>query len=139
MAESNGNLNAAQSTPPAAQPPAAGPMTEKNAFTWGMFCHLAALAGFIGIPFGNIIGPLVVWLIKKDEHPFIEQQGRAALNFQISMAIYGIVAALLIFIFIGFLLLIALGIFDLIFVIMASIKASKGESQKYPLSITFIK
>ncbi|OPZ95775.1 MAG: hypothetical protein BWY71_02124 [Planctomycetes bacterium ADurb.Bin412] len=114
-------------------------MTEKNAFTWGMFCHLAALAGFIGIPFGNIIGPLVVWLIKKDEHPFIEQQGRAALNFQISMAIYGIVAALLIFIVIGFLLLIALGIFDLIFVIMASIKASKGETQKYPLSITFIK
>jgi len=139
MAENNENPSAAQSTPPAAQPPAPAPMTEKNAFTWGMFCHLAALAGFIGIPFGNIIGPLVVWLIKKDEHPFIEQQGKAALNFQISMAIYGIVAALLIFIFIGFLLLIALAIFDLIFVIMASIKAGKGETQKYPLSITFIK
>ncbi len=135
MAENNENPPVTQPIPPQTS----GPMTEKNAYTWGMFCHLAALAGFIGIPFGNIIGPLVVWLIKKEEHPFIDQQGKAALNFQISMAIYGIVAFLLTFIIIGIPLLIALVIFDLIFIIMASVKASKGETQKYPLTITFIK
>ncbi|MDY6852424.1 MAG: DUF4870 domain-containing protein [Thermodesulfobacteriota bacterium] len=104
-----------------------------------MLCHLSALAGFIGIPFGNIIGPLIIWLIKKNDFPFVNEQGKEALNFQISLTIYGIIAALLIFVVIGIFLLIGLGIFGLIMVIIASIKANQGESYRYPITIRIIK
>ncbi len=112
---------------------------EKQAHKWGMLCHLTALAGFVGIPFGNIIGPLVVWLLKKGDYPFVDGQGKESLNFQISVTIYGIVAALLIFVVIGIFLLIGLVIADLVLVIIASVKASSGESYHYPLTIRFIK
>ena len=108
-------------------------------YTWGMACHLSALAAFIGIPFGHILGPLVVWLIKKDEFPFVEEQGKEALNFQISMTIYGIVAFILCFVLIGFPLLIAIGILDLILVIVAAVRASSGQAYRYPLTIRFIR
>jgi uncharacterized protein len=130
------------SNPPVVPVPTAAPVpadAAKQSNTWGMLCHLAALSGFIGIPLGFIIGPLVIWLIKKDEIPFVNEQGKNALNFQISMAIYAIVSGLLMIIAIGVFLLIAVGVTDLILVIIASIKASKGESYKYPLTITFIK
>lgn len=106
--------------------------------TFGMLCHLLAFSGFI-IPFGTILGPLVIWLIKKDQSPFVNDQGKESLNFQISIVIYGIVAAILCLIFIGFLLLIAIGIVWLVFVIMASVKANEGKMYRYPLTIRFIK
>jgi hypothetical protein len=112
---------------------------DKEAQKWGMLCHLLALAGFVGIPFGNIIGPLVVWLLKKSDYPFVDEQGKESLNFQISMTIYGIVAAFLIFVIIGIFLLIGLVIADLVLVIIASVKTSNGESHRYPLTIRFIK
>jgi len=111
---------------------------EKEARTWGMLCHLTGFALLLGIPFGNILGPLVVWLLKKEEHPFIDEQGKESLNFQISISIYFLVAAILIVIVIGLLLLIPLFIAYLVLVIIASIKASNGESFKYPLTIKFI-
>lgn len=103
-----------------------------------MLCHLLAFSGFI-IPFGSILGPLVMWLIKKDQSPFVNDQGKESLNFQISIVIYSLVAAILCLIFIGFLLLIAIGIVWLIFVIMASVKANEGKMYRYPLTIRFIK
>lgn len=112
---------------------------------WPMLCHLSALAGLI-IPFGNIIGPLVVWMIKKDEMPIVNEYGKESLNFQISMTIYiigaGIVATILTLIAIGVLLfpLIGLvGLADLVLVIIASVQASKGVAYHYPLTIRFIK
>ena len=111
----------------------------KDARTWGMLCHLAALVFIVGIPFGNILGPLVVWLIKKQEYPLVDREGKKALNFQISMAIYAIVPLLLIIVLIGIPLLILLGLADLILVIMASVKTSNGEDYNYPLSIKFFK
>ena len=105
---------------------------------WAMFCHLSAFAGFI-IPFGSIIGPLVVWSVKKEQFPSIDEHGKEALNFQISIAIYMIISAILIVIVVGIFLLIALVVFRLIMIIMASIKANNGEYFKYPLSIQFIK
>jgi len=105
---------------------------------WAMFCHLAALAGYI-IPFGNILGPLVVWLIKKDEIPAVDKNGKESLNFQITLAIASIVCVPLMFIIIGFFLLFAVGIYGLIMVIIASIKTNKGEDYRYPISIRFIK
>ena len=111
---------------------------KKDERTWGMLCHLTALVGFL-IPFANIIGPLVVWLMKKEEFPLVDREGKKALNFQISVLIYGIVAAMLIFVFIGFLLLPAVGLFALICTIVAAVKTSNGEEFKYPLAITFLR
>ena len=85
------------------------------------------------------MGPLVVWLIKKSEHPFVDDQGKEALNFQISMTIYGIVAGLLIFVLIGIPLLIGLIVANLVLIIIAAVKASNGESFRYPCTIRFIK
>jgi uncharacterized Tic20 family protein len=104
---------------------------------WAMFCHLSALIGFI-IPFGNIIAPLVLWTLKKEEYPLVNDQGKEALNFQISMTIYVIASIILIFVVIGIILLILLGIFSLIVIIIAAIKANEGEKYRYPLAIRFL-
>ncbi len=113
--------------------------TEKQANTWAMLCHLTALSCFVGIPFGHIVPPLIIWLIKKDEFPQVNEHGKESLNFQISMTIYGIVVGLLCLIFIGFLLIPVLLIADLVLVIMATIKASNGEPYRYPYTIRLIK
>jgi len=112
-------------------------MDEAQEKTWGMLAHLSALAGFI-IPFGNIIGPLIIWLIKKDESSFVNDQGKESLNFQISITIYCIVSAILILLVIGIFLLIGLGIFSIVMIILGAVKANSGEKFKYPLSIRFI-
>ncbi len=112
--------------------------TEKRERTWGMLCHLLALSGFI-IPFGHILGPLIMWLIKKDESAFVDYNGKESLNFQISVTIYGIVAGILTLVLIGIPLLFALGVFDIVMVITATVRANKGEKYHYPLTIRFIK
>jgi uncharacterized Tic20 family protein len=104
---------------------------------WAMFCHLAGLAGFI-FPFGNVIAPLIIWLVKKEEYELVNDQGKEALNFQISMSIYIIASVILIILVIGIPLLIILGIFSLIVIIIAAIKANEGEKYRYPLTIRFL-
>ena len=111
---------------------------KKQERTWGMLCHLAALLGLVG-PLLNILGPFVVWLLKKNDFPFVDEQGKESMNFQISMTLMALLAALLIVIKIGFLLLLAIGIVNVIFVIIASVKTSNGESYQYPFKIRFIK
>lgn len=103
----------------------------------GMFCHLASFVGYF-IPFGNILGPLVLWLIKRDTMPFVESEGKESVNFQISMTIYILVSAVLLFFCIGLPMIIALAVFDIVVVIMACMEASKGRSYKYPICIRFI-
>jgi uncharacterized Tic20 family protein len=109
---------------------------------WGMACHLTALCMYIGIPFGNILGPLVVWLIKKNDSPFIDDQGKESLNFQISMTLYSILPILfcitIIGLFVGIPLLIVLGIVHLVFTIIGAVRASNGEQYRYPLTIRFV-
>jgi len=112
-------------------------MDPKQEKTWGMLCHLSALTVFL-FPLGNIIGPLIVWLVKKDESSFVDDQGKESLNFQISFTIYCIIAAILIIVVIGIILLIALGIVFLILVIIAAVKANEGEEFRYPLTIRLI-
>ena len=114
-------------------------MSEKDERMWAMFCHLASLAGYVGIPFANIIGPLIVWQIKKSESPLVDDQGKEALNFQISMTIYVLVGLVSICIGIGIVVLPVLGILGLVFTIIAAIKANQGEMYRYPLTIRFIK
>ncbi len=101
--------------------------------------HLAGLLGSILFTIGNIAAPLVIWLIKKEDHPFIYEQGKEVLNFQISMTLYFWISGILCFVLVGFLLLPVLAIFEIIVVIIAAIKASDGEPYKYPLTIRFIK
>ena len=111
---------------------------------WNMLCHLSALAGYI-IPFGNIIGPLLIWQIKKNEFPSVEEHGKAALNFQITVmiaVIVGIIASVLLsFVCVGFLLIpvvVAAGLCGLIFAIIAGIKANNGEPYRYPWSLKLV-
>ncbi|HUU16258.1 MAG TPA: DUF4870 domain-containing protein [Sedimentisphaerales bacterium] len=111
----------------------------KDARLWAMICHLSALAGLVVPVVGCIVGPLIVWQIKKEEFPFVDEQGKEAVNFQISMLIYGVVAALLIFACIGTVLLPAVAIFDLVFMLIAAVKANDGHHYRYPLTIRFIK
>jgi uncharacterized Tic20 family protein len=127
---------------PSQQPeavPEAAPEPNKDAKMWAMFCHLAGLATFLAIPFAGLIAPLIIWQIKKDEHPFINANGKEAVNFQISIHIYFAVSAILIFAVIGFFLLPAVIIVNLVFLIIAGVKANNGESYQYPLCIRFIK
>lgn len=106
--------------------------------SWLIGVHLSALAAFI-IPFGNILGPLVIWLIKREQMPEVDIHGKAVLNFQISLAIYFIIAAFTIIILIGFVLAPLVALFGLIMTIIGAVKASQGELFKYPLSIPFLK
>ncbi len=120
-------------------PPSVGESTDRDARNWAMFCHLAALAIYVGIPFGNILGPLVVWLIKKDEYVLVDREGKKALNFQITMTIAAAVCIPLVFVLIGAPLLFILVILNLVFVIIAAVKTSDGKIYEYPFSFTFIK
>ena len=111
----------------------------RDACMWAMFCHLAGLCVFVLPVVGNIVGPLVIWQLKKDEHPFVDQQGKEALNFQISIMIYSLVSAVLTFICVGFFLLAAVGVIDLVFLLIAAVKANNGQSYRYPLTIRFVR
>ena len=105
--------------------------------TWGVLVHIAAFVG-IFIPFGNVLGPLVVWLIKKDESEFVDASGKQALNFQITWTIIFLVAAATILVGIGLLLVPIVGLAWLILVVLATVKASNGEVYDYPLTIDLI-
>lgn len=107
--------------------------------TFGMLAHLSALAQFVIPTLGSILGPLIIWLVKKDQSEWVNQQGKEALNFNISIAIYAVVAGLLTLVLIGFVLLIALGIFWLVMVIIATVKVNNLEDFQYPLTIRLIK
>ena len=113
-------------------------VTDPNERQWGMFLHLAALATLIGIPLGNVIGPLIIYLIKKDEYEFVNEQGKEVLNFQITWTLILIVSTIFIIVGIGFLLLIGFGIAWLILVIMGAVAANNGQYYKYPLTFRFI-
>ena len=118
--------------------PTAAPSADEKARQWAMFTHLSALAGGI-IPFGHIVLPVVLWQVKKAESPFIDEAGKEAVNFNISVTIYLFAALLTMFVLIGFLLVPALAIAAIVLAIVAGIKAGKGESYRYPFIIRFIK
>jgi len=127
--------------PPETEPqaPQAGELQEGET-TWAMLCHLLPLANYIiWIPFGIVIAPLIIWLIKKDDMPFVDDQGKESLNFQITMMIGIIVSVPLLFVFIGWLLLPAVIVIDIVFSIIGAVAASKGERYRYPITIRFIR
>ncbi len=116
--------------------------TNKDARTWAMLCHLAGLGWLIFwlVPvIGGVICPLILWQIKKDEYSFVDEHGKEAVNFQISMLLYWIVAVLLCFACIGAVLVPIVFVADIVLAIVAAIKAGEGHSYRYPFCIRFIK
>jgi uncharacterized Tic20 family protein len=141
-------------TPPPPPPPAAssvappvgvayetpglGPVeTNEEAKTWGMVAHLSALIGFTGVP--SVVGPLIVWAIKKDTMPFVNDQAKEAMNFNITVLIAILVCIPTFCIGIGFVLLPIIGIAALVFMILAALKAKEGVAYRYPFTLRLIK
>ena len=123
------------------QPPPLNPATVSvvaNVRTWCAFCHASALLGVILHFPGHLLGPLIVWLAKRDDSPEIDAHGKEALNFQISMLIYNLVAAVFCLVLVGFIFLAILWVLNAIFAIIAAIQASDGKFYRYPATIRFI-
>jgi uncharacterized Tic20 family protein len=130
-------MNEPQPTSPP-PPPAPASSTSSEIHTWSVLCHASALLGLFLHFFGHLLGPLVVWLIKRDASPEIDANGKESLNFQISMLIYDAIAAILCIVLIGIPILIALWILNTVFVIIASVKTSEGKFYRYPFTIRFL-
>jgi uncharacterized protein len=137
-------MDMGESVPPI-QPatPAAAPSSTR---VWEVLCHLSSLVGLLGVPFGNILAPLIVWLLKRHESLGVDAHGKESLNFHISWTIYGMiigaVAAILWIVLIGlaFIPVLIIGwIAMIVLTIIASVKASNGELYRYPLTIRFLK
>ncbi|WP_163323922.1 DUF4870 domain-containing protein [Draconibacterium mangrovi] len=111
---------------------------DPNERQWGMLVHIAALATFILPVAGNIIGPLIIYLMKKDEYEFVNEQGKEVLNFQITWSIIFFISIILVIVGIGVLMLVGFGIAWLVLVIVASVSASNGTPYKYPFTIRFL-
>jgi uncharacterized protein len=99
---------------------------------------MALLAHLLGI-FTGFIGALIIWLVKKDQSPFVERHAREALNFQITMAIAFLACGILFIVLIGIFLLPIVGILDLVFCILATVAASKGQEYRYPFALRLVK
>ncbi len=127
--------------------------TDKNARTWATVCHLSALLMLVGVPIGNILGPLVIWLAKRQEYEFVDDQGKEALNFQITFILCEIALFILAFLlifgaqyrdqpFVFFpivLLMMGLIILNIGLVIMAAIRSNEGISYRYPFALRILK
>ena len=111
---------------------------ERETRQWAFALHLSLLAGHV-MPLAGWIVPVLIWQLKKDDLPGLDEHGKNAVNWIISAVIYGLVSVLLVFVVVGVFLLIALGILGLIFPIIAAIKANEGVAWKYPMAITFLK
>ena len=121
-----------------AQDPFESPASSADERQWVMLTHLSGLAMYL-FPFGNILAPLIIWSVKKEEMPAVDQAGKAALNFQISISIYLIVGTLLSFILIGLPLLFGAIILHIVGIVQAAIKTNHDEPYRYPLSMTFFR
>ena len=122
----------------AAPPVPAGVVVDADAKRWGMLCHLTALVQVFGPP--SILGPLVVWLVKRNELPFVDDQGKEAVNFHLTLIIAALVLSPTVCLGgIGVPILIALGLAGLVLSIVAAVKANGGEFYRYPFSMRLIK
>ena len=119
---------------------------DKEERKWAMFCHLAGLAGLSPLlpAVGCAVAPLVIWQLKADEFPFVAEQGRRAVNFQLSMLLYVTIGTIICLVSLigAFLIPVVFCVFalvDLIFVLIAAVKANRGRHYRYPITIRFFK
>ena len=125
-------MNETLPTPPATA------ATSSDVRTWCVLCHVSALIGFFVPWAGHIVAPLIVWLIKRGDSPEIDAHGKESLNFQLSMLVYSIISGILCLLLIGFVLLAILHVLNVVFVIIASLRASEGKFYRYPFTIRFL-
>ena len=114
-------------------------ISARDVRTWCVLSHASALLGFVVPWVFHILAPLIVWMAKRNDSPEIDAHGKESLNFQISMLIYTMVAAILCLLLVGFVLLVILHLLNVVLVIVASIQASEGKLYRYPLTIRLIK
>jgi uncharacterized protein len=117
--------------------PATPATISKEERNWAMLAHLSGLLAFATL-IGGVLGPLVMWMIRKDDMDFAADQAKEALNFQITVFVAGLIAGVMCLILIGFALLAILVIIDLILMIVAAVKASEGVSYRYPFNLRLI-
>jgi uncharacterized Tic20 family protein len=118
------------SVPPPSLPPR--PVATQDDKTLGIVMHLLCIVGF------PVIGPLIIWLMKKDQSPYLDAQGRELLNFQISYFIYAMISMVLVAVLIGIPLLFAVGVASLVFTIIGIVKAAEGRVYRFPLCIRML-
>lgn len=123
---------------------------ERDAQKWGMFCHLAGLMGLVSctcIPVAGLVVPLIIWLVKREDHPYIDSQGKEAVNFQLSMTIYGFGLAILLAVIhivpflgplIAFIVWTAFCLADLVLIIIAAMAANDGKDYQYPFNLRLL-
>lgn len=111
------------------------PAVTTESKNWAALTHASALTMFFGVP--PVLGPLLVWLVKRDD-PFVDDQGKEALNFNISFLLYGIVSAVLVVALVGLILLPVVFVTWLALVIVASLRAANGDRYRYPFTLRFI-
>jgi uncharacterized Tic20 family protein len=136
-----------QAPPPGQSPAVAAPLSPQDVSNLAMLAHLSALVSLIGLP--SFVGPMIVWLVNREKHPFVDAEGKEALNFNLSVLIYAAAAGLLAFVativtfgialFLFVPVFIGAGIAWFVFVILAAIRASKGQPYRYPLTIRMIR
>ena len=114
-------------------------MSSSEERAWSVLAHAAAFIGLLVPIIGGVLGPFLVWILKKPRSSVVDRHGKAAMNFQISTLIYGIAGVLLIRAGVGLLILIVLGIFWLVMVLVATIRTAKGRDPGYIFSISFLK
>ena len=112
--------------------------TGENERLWTMFCHLSALLGYV-FPFGHIIAPLVIWMLKRNQVAGVNEAGCESLNFQLTVTLFTLVAVMLSAVFIGFVLLFVIVVFHFSMTLHASLRAQRGFDFNYPLNIRIIK
>jgi len=119
---------------------------DKEERKWAMLCHLSGLAGLSPLlpAIGCAVAPLVIWQLKAEEFPFVAEQGRRAVNFQLSMLLYVTIGTIICFVSIvgAFLVPVVLcvfGLIDIIFVLTAAVKSNGGWHYRYPITIRFFK
>lgn len=115
------------------------PQPSAQARQWAMFCHYSAFFWFLLPMVGNVLGPLIVWQLKKDMDPFVDQQGKEALNFQITFSIQLMICWALAWILIGFPLMLLFSVVALVLVVIAGIRANEGKPYRYPFCLRIVK
>jgi len=105
---------------------------------WAMLCHFAAFFGLV-FPFGNLLGPLVVWQLKRESHPYVDAQGKEALNFQITLSLALMLCGLLAWLLIGFPLMALVSVVGLVLTVLGGIRANEGKPWRYPFCLRLLR